>query len=242
MVQAIGLIGFKNAIRYEAGTMIILSAWGQTGNTFYGHADMMLSDNAATKMHYGHFTYYSKSQVLQSRKIIHGRNCIVKDYIGGNGHKVWDASNPDDLEDYNSGELTKDIFFVPVLMNHEVDTNHMDITGSYHADIGAGEEANKATFYDSAAIYRTFWGWRNNITSLTDNSYSAVRRARDNTIVFQAHQHMYNPGSGKMDLTIMDKGHWGDRVYPGCGKVRRGIETYLKPVKYDNTNTMGFTL
>ena len=53
---------------------------------------------------------------------------------------------------------------------------------------------------------------------------------------------MYNPGSGKMDLTIMDKGHWGDRVYPGCGKARRGIETYLKPVKYDNTNTMGFTL
>jgi hypothetical protein len=202
----------------------------------------MLSDNAATKMHYGHFTYYSKSQVLQSRKIIHGRNCVIRDYHGGNGHKVWDASDPDDLEDYMAGDLNKDIFMVPVLMNHEVDTNHMDITGQYHPDIGAGEEANKATFYDSAAIYRQYWGWRNNVTSLTDNSYSAVRRPRDNTIVFQAHQGMYNPPTGKMDLIILDKGHWGDRVYPGCGRVRRGIETYLKPVKYDGTNTIGFTL
>jgi hypothetical protein len=242
MIQAIGLIGFRPAARYEMGTMIVLSAWGATGNTFYGHADMMLADDASKKMHYGHFTYNSKSQVLNSRKIVHGRNVVCKDYHGGNGHKVWDASDPDDLEDYSAGEMTKDVFFVPVMINHEIDTNHMDITGSYHPDIGAGEEANKATHYDSAAIYRKYWGWRNNVTSLKDASYNAIRRPRDNTIVFQEHQHQYNPGSGKMDLTIMNKGHWGDRVYPGCGKARRGVEMYLKPVKYDNTNTMGFAL
>lgn len=242
MIQAIGMLGFRPSKRYEMGTMIILSAWGDTGYTFYGHADMMLSDNAATKMHYGHFTYYAKSQVLKSNKIIHGRNVVCRDYLGGNGHRAWDASNPDDREDYQGGNLTNDIFFVPVLMNHQVDTNHMDITGVYHPDIAANEEVNRATHYDAAAIYRQYWGWRNNIVSLTDKKYSNVHKARDNTICFQEHQHLYNHGSGKFDLTIIDKGHWGDRVYPGCGRARRGVELYLKPVKYDNTNTVGFVV
>jgi hypothetical protein len=27
-------------------------------------------------------------------------------------------------------------------------------------------------------------------------------------------------------------GHWGPRVYPGCGKVRRGLQKMLEPVNY----------
>jgi hypothetical protein len=131
--------------------------------------------------------------------------------------------------------LTKDIFLVPVPMGWKPQVNHMDITGSYHPDIGAGDEANRATFYESAAIYSQYWGWRNTILNLNDLSYSNIRAPRDNTIVFQEHQHMFNPVSGKFDITIMDKGHWGERIYPGCGKARRGVDMYLKPVKYDNT-------
>lgn len=242
MIQALGNMGFKLACRYEAGTAIMLSAWGKTGNTFYGHADMMLSDNAATKMHYGHLTYNSKTVVMNSQRILHLRHCLSKNYEGGNGHMVWDATNPQDRAEYRNGELTKDIHFVPVLMNQNVDANHIDATGRYHDDIGANEDAQKMTHYDAAPIYAEFWGWSHEALNLRDGSYSNVRVAHENTIMFQEHQSMYNSGSGAFDLYVRGKGHWGDRVYPGCGRVRRGLESWLKPVKYDNTSTIAITV
>lgn len=36
------------------------------------------------------------------------------------------------------------------------------------------------------------------------------------------------------DLVIKNTGHWGDRVYPGCGKVRTGMAKLLEPVYYSN--------
>jgi hypothetical protein len=241
MIQAIGNQGFRLSCRYDAGTAIMLSAWGKTGNTFYGHADMMLSDNAATKMHYGHLTYHSKTVVMNSQRILHLRHCITKNYLGGNGHNVWDATNPADVEEYKNGDLTKDIHFVPVLMSHNVDANHIDATGRYHASIGANDDAQRMTHYDAAPIYAEFWGWSHEAINLLDASYSNVRVARENTIMFQDHQSMYNSGSGAFDLYVRAKGHWGDRVYPGCGRVRRGLESWLKPVKYDNTSTIAIT-
>lgn len=53
-------------------------------------------------------------------------------------------------------------------------------------------------------------------------------------LVSQGHQSMYNPSNGLMDLVIKNTGHWGDRVYPGCGKVRTGMAKLLEPVYYSN--------
>jgi len=58
---------------------------------------------------------------------------------------------------------------------------------------------------------------------------------RGNTICFQGHQASYNHITGHLDRVTLNTGHWGERVYPGCGKVRRGLSKYLEPVNY---NTM----
>jgi hypothetical protein len=44
---------------------------------------------------------------------------------------------------------------------------------------------------------------------------------------------MYDPHSGKYDLTIENTGHWGNRVYPGCGRVRRGMAKFLEDRAYN---------
>ena len=36
------------------------------------------------------------------------------------------------------------------------------------------------------------------------------------------------------NLVIKNTGHWGDRVYPGCGKIRNGFAKALEPVSYTN--------
>ena len=53
-------------------------------------------------------------------------------------------------------------------------------------------------------------------------------------MMFQGHQALYNPQSQLFDLVIKNTGHWGDRVYPGCGKMRSGMSKVLEPVYYNN--------
>jgi len=44
---------------------------------------------------------------------------------------------------------------------------------------------------------------------------------------------MYNPSTRQFDAVIENTGHWGNRVYPGCGRVRRGLQKLLEPVQYN---------
>jgi len=49
----------------------------------------------------------------------------------------------------------------------------------------------------------------------------------------QGHQFSYNPASRAYDLATLNTGHFGSRIYPGCGQVRRMANAkYLMPVNY----------
>ena len=37
-----------------------------------------------------------------------------------------------------------------------------------------------------------------------------------------------------LDLVTENTGHWGNRVYPGCGRVRAGLQKQLEPVHYSS--------
>jgi hypothetical protein len=240
MIVAIGMIGEKPYCRYDMGTMIIMSAYGKTGYTFMGRADMMLSDDAALKRHYGHLTLDMKSVVLDERRLIHGRDIVCREYLGGNDHLIWDASDPADKEDFDSGNLHKSIFMVPMLMNTKIETTHRDITGHYPAELMADAQAAKDTENKVSEIYANYWGWRNTINSLNNYKFSNDTQVMNgNTIVWQEHQFLYNHGSKKWDIVIIHAGHWGNRIYSGCSADRTGQGTrYLKPCKWDNTATV----
>jgi hypothetical protein len=47
----------------------------------------------------------------------------------------------------------------------------------------------------------------------------------------------FNPSSKAWDLTTLNTGHFGDRIYPGCGKVRSMKNSkYLQPVSYTSAH------
>ncbi len=233
----LGGIVWRPHITYLMGSGFAINS-GSFASTVYGHADFMLADNAAQKLHYGHFTFYNKTIVWNSRYIVMMRNILCKDYIGGGGGRVWNPLDKNDRDDYRSNDLTRDMFYAPVPIGWKTDSFHLDITGRYHASISANRNVSESTHYPSADIMCAVWGFLNLKSPMdTAGSYSADTAPKFNTLAFQAHDFSYNHQTKGYTRVTMEKSHWGSRVYPGCGEVRRGQAKYLKPVSYDSTAT-----
>jgi hypothetical protein len=116
--------------------------------------------------------------------------------------------------------------------------NPMDITGKFangvphlaNLDLEVGNP-NGYEHYPGASVYSFLWGMSNQTQTL-QQEYTYAEYNSNNTLCFQGHQQMYDPESKKFDLTTVNTGHFGDRIYAGCGKVRRGHMKYLEPVSY----------
>lgn len=221
--------------RYMMGTMIHMNAYGEAGYTFYGHADFQLADNVAQKTHYGHFTMCAKTVTLHPEYIVHAANVICKDYLGGNGHRIWNPSNVDHVEAYRANELDCDIFAVPVAPNWAPEASFMDISGRFNERLMPNAEARRATDYGyMASLLCEVWGWRSVISPMNREHFSQYA-GKFNTIVFQQHMKLYNTLSGKLDRYVIGRGHWGGKISPGVGEVHRGAAMYIPNVDYDNT-------
>jgi len=242
---------FRPRITHQMATGILLKKGPETGETLIGHADFQMSDDVVRKLHYGNFTLYSKTVVWKSDNVYLAENIVATGYIGGNDVAMntmgslypVNGSNPD-------GPRSMYVAMVPVSGAASEDAtssagggyfNPMDITGSFasatmphlsnlDAEVGNG---NGATHYPGAAFYSLVWRLSNKAQRNYVAEYVPLSVAHDNTLCFQGHQMAYNPGSKAFDLTTVNTGHFGDRVYPGCGKVRRmANQKYLQPISF----------
>jgi hypothetical protein len=234
-----GFVLFRPYMTYRMGSGILAVAGSSTGETLIGHSNFQLADNVIQKMHYGNFTMYQKSIVYRQHQVSIAENIFAMNYVGGN-----DCHFFSDRAQLTTGELKHSIFacLVPYEGNRTSDAsgisvthefpNPMSITGRFESKDHADEkEDDAATHYPSADFYRRYWGWAAagdpNGTDRAFDSYS-----RWNTVCYQGHQQNFNPASGQFDLVTTNTGHWGDRVYPGCGRVRKGMQKLLEPVNY----------
>jgi hypothetical protein len=101
---------------------------------------------------------------------------------------------------------------------------------------------NIRTHYATAVFYT--WLWMLDV--LADDARSRAEREadeysyfdygmRNTTVVYQDHQMCYKriaAGHGDFNRVIINTGHHGPNVYPGCGKVRKGEVVALKEIDY----------
>lgn len=221
-------------ITHLMGSAIVCKRGSTLGNTMWGHVDFQLADNVALKMHYGNFTMYTKPLVFEPSKLVVIPDVFSRKYMGGGGTRFYRVDNEDDLYLYKDSVTGggKDMFacIVPATFEPEED---LDITGAF-----ANVEAQFEEHYPTALVYAQHWGWTrapNDVANLSFVDFGNCPR-NYNSVVSKGFQ-VSLCNDGNTPLFMPGHGCWGNRVYDGCGSVRKGYAGVLRPVDYNNTQT-----
>jgi hypothetical protein len=204
--------------------------------------DFQLGDDVTRKMHFGHFTMYAKSLVLENRMLIWARNMYIAGTVGGAGTKFWNYSDDDEnrcgRSAYLNAELNADLIACAVPIHWKPDRWHLDATGAYNPAL-YNPRTREPLHHPGAETYAAYWQWRNNASAAFTQQSPLGSNATPptaNTVAFRGFQMSCNKQSGELNIPTINKGHWGPNVCIGAAAVRRGegttlpIPTYLGQV------------
>jgi hypothetical protein len=234
----IDVLIFRPHMTYTMGTMVYMLAYGKSGYTYYGHANMQLSDEVKRKTIFGHWTLYARSITTQPQLIHHVNDVICRAYNGGGGTIFWNPLNKHDVEDYRRGIVgDKSLFACAIHASSPPMHRYIDITGVYHNRMLNSDTMKQ--HYSTAEIYRTTWRWDHGPSILDENLTDDLLNPRYNTLVFEGHQNKWDEATRGYNCVVRNKSPWGPNVYPGCGKARRN-GPYLQPVSEPKTTVVSF--
>lgn len=230
----IGFLLLRPHVTHWMGSAVVCTRGPRLGHTLYGHLDFQLADNVAHKMHYGNFTMYAKAQIMDRMRLIVIPDVFARGYHGGGGTEFYHMSNRDHKVAYQTfdNSSNRDMFacIVPATWRAPED---LDIAGHFN-----NVERDLQPHYPTAQVYADYWGWTptsHDVENLNFADVASMPRVH-NTLVSQGFQVCLS-GDGTTPHYRIDKGVFGERVYEGCGDVRKGLSGLLKPVNYTNTST-----
>jgi hypothetical protein len=220
---------------YTMHSAIMAKGGSDLGSTYHGHHDFQLSDNVATKTHFGNYTFYSKPVVKRPRNYTIIPDCFAQGYISGEGHNFFMPPAKDGMDDL--GDLGRAIsegslgsadchhsliaWRIPRGEGEKL-ADAIDITGRFagcHRDFEKGDLPH-FTGADALSVLESIEELDQN---RTDEAYlHQVQHV--NTVCFRGAQ--YTNGT----FTNHGKGHWGT-PYAGVLPVRDGALMYMDPSK-----------
>ncbi len=220
---------------YTMHSAIMAKGGSDLGNTYHGHHDFQLSDNVATKTHFGNYTFYSKPVVKRPRNYTIIPDCFSQGYISGEGHSFFMPPARDGAEELGDlGRAIQEGCLGSADCHHsliawriprgegEKLADAIDITGRFagvHRDFEAGDRSH-FTGADALGAIESIEELDQN---RTDEAYlHQVQHV--NTVCFRGAQYT----NGK--FTHHGKGHWGT-PYAGVLPVRDGALMYMDPSK-----------
>ena len=234
---------------YNMASGILMKGGLDTGFTAHGHHDFMLTDDVIHKVHIGHYTFYHKSIVKQSKNIILAEDIFAHSYVSGEGTGIFPGESGSGHGKF-SEQLSRDSFthdLIPIWLannakgNVDKPQNPLDITGSYNAQT---LDSNNTTIddndehYTNAGAYSDALGFdRLQNYDTSDQFLSPMRHL--NTVCFKGHQLSWNSEKNTYSRISVNTGHWGPNVYPGCRAVRNGENAFLKDMEYEKYSIGG---
>lgn len=219
---------------YDMCTCVLMKGGAETGRTFQGHSDFQLGDDVQSKIHYGNYTYYSKALVTNPKNILLARNVFATGYVRGDDTKwavVKGAADGNPMGEIESGSMFA--FIVPANQHKAPNPLRIfsDDTDAYGNKFGRSMVGSQ--------FYAQKYGF-GQVASAEDFETIGTRND-SNDICYQGHQFWWKPHrenaagggtAGSYTGVTHNTGHWGPKVYAGCGRVRNGEEVYLKDVNY----------
>ena len=202
---------------YDMNSCILMKGGNETGATFQGHSDFQLGDDVQSKIHYGNYTYYSKAIVTNHKNIILARNVLANGYAGGDGCRWRDGD-------------TGDMYAFLVPYDEHKKANPLRLF-KFHND--APDQSMTSALYYARKHDQTALPSDTKFTTLSEQEDSNDVCYMGHHFWWKPHREVVSQGTvGSYTGVTINTGHWGDRVYPGCGRVRAGDEVYLKETNY----------
>jgi hypothetical protein len=225
---------------YTMHSAIIAKGGKDLGCVFHGHHDFQLSDNVATKTHFGNYTFYSKAVVKTPRNYTIVPDCFAQGYISGEGAEFFipSVNGQDAAGDIvnEGGDLANAILDGSLgtpeckksLIAWRVPRGHgkklaeaIDIMGRF-SNTQRDFEAGSAEHFPGASILSRM----ENIEELDQNRHDETflhQVQQVNTVCFRGAQWTNGVFSHR------NRGHWGNHVYPGVLPVRDGALSHMDP-------------
>lgn len=222
---------------YAMLTMIKCLKGSRMGNYLQQRGLFEVGDDVDVQAHIASYTYKSKAVVREPKFVWVARNVFANGYRGGMGVRTFDPRT------YNagSGEYGQASLFVLV-------TPFTETAGGRPISITGDTRINEQDYqlqkrgqldYTGVAWANSVWGWRAAQQVGENGGFGAIEsvseRSGFNTICCQGQALYYSTVT--RDFTVLQRGtgHWGDAVYVGCAKVRRGEFASFDPAKYAYT-------
>jgi hypothetical protein len=207
---------------YDMGTAVLMKGGSDTGNTFVGFNDFQLGDDIVTKMHHGHYTYYSKAVVKNEKNIMIAHNVFASAYHGGNASLF--ATTRADLDARNGGNLNDTIVMLAPRDEVENKSNPLHIFDN-------NSDHTERHQFTNADTYKDMFRWNRD---LGDDAFATEAPEDGNDLCFRGHQIAFEGtnGNGGFRKVTRNTGHWGDTVYPGCASVRNGQMKYFTDPRF----------
>ena len=235
-VHKYDIVLFRPFATYTMHSAILAKGGKDLGCVYHGHHDFQLSDNVATKTHFGNYTFYSKPVVKTPRNYTIIPDCFAQGYISGEGTEffrpgvVTGANNfqVGDLEEaisagtLGSPECKKSLIAWRVPRGEGKKLKEaIDIMGRFPGQLRDFESSEEPHFPGAGALASM-----ERIDELDQNrndDHYLHQVQHVNTVCFRGAQWTNGIFSDR------NRGHWGDSVYPGVLKVRDGALAHMDP-------------
>lgn len=235
-VHKYDIILFRPFATYTMHSAILAKGGRDLGSVFHGHHDFQLSDNVATKTHFGNYTFYSKPVVKTPRNYTIIPDCFAQGYIAGEGHEFFRPGLSTGANDYQDGDLEEAITSGSLgspeckrsLIAWRVPRGEgkrlreaIDIMGRFPGQLRDFEAADEPHFPGAGALASM-----ERIDELDQNrndDHYLHQVQHVNTVCFRGAQWTNGIFSDR------NRGHWGEAVYPGVLPVRDGALAHMDP-------------
>lgn len=221
---------FRPFQTWRMASAILCKSGSELGNTFHGHHDMQLQNDAVRKIMVGHYTFYSRAVVKNPKLVSVVEDIFCNDYVTGEGTEFFD-----DAQEFKDHWMDQAIgtkrcrksllaWSVPAGEGRSL-PDAIDLMGDF--PLAASNEL--------AADTKTFTGVRQLETDLGLGALRPLRQSEGNlflrastplnTVMFRGMQYTQKAGvnGGKPRITQLGTGHWGKNIYAGCAAHRTGL-------------------
>jgi hypothetical protein len=224
--------------RYQASSAILAKGGKDLGITYHGHHDFQLTDDVVHKTHLGHYTFYSKTVIVNPNHFSIAEDVFCTGYRGGEGCEFFDTKDGDlDIKKaVEEGDPKTRSIFCMVTGGQKLDhkgaervVNPISITGRHVAEDVHVENLTTDVTHPSADFYKdlydmSYWDLGADDPTRFQQEYEKINRC-----CFQGRQQMYNTSKADFSNEVLETGHWGSEgTYEGCRAARTGRDVFLK--------------